>query len=217
MPFQKDNKEYLKKTLSEESRRRIGEKNSKHLKGRKLSQITKDKISKKLKGIKRPRSNEKQLKSLSEGRKKALDSLRKNHPDFSGERNPFYGKHHTKETWDKIRQPKGWHHTNEAKQKISDSERDEKHWNWKDGISKIEYSQDWTNVLKESIKLRDNYRCQICNIPQIECLESLIVHHKDNTKTNSNPDNLISLCRSCHSKLHNNKKLREESELLCLN
>ncbi|MHA1363513.1 MAG: HNH endonuclease [Candidatus Freyarchaeota archaeon] len=217
MPFQKGNKEYLKRTLSKEARRSIGEKNSKHLRGRKLSQATKDKISKKLKGIKRPKANEKQLKVLSEGRKKALESLRRNHPDFSGEKNPFYGKHHTKETWNKIRQPKGWHHTNEAKRKISTSEQGEKHWNWKGGVSKIEYGQGWTNALKESIRLRDNYRCQICGISQTECLESLIVHHKDNVKTNLNPDNLISLCRSCHSKLHNSKKFRKKVKPLCLN
>lgn len=77
-----------------------------------------------------------------------------------------------------------------------------KNVNWKNGISKEPYGRGWTNALKESIRLRDNYKCQICGILQEECNVALTVHHKDAVKTNLDPNNLISLCRKCHTTLH---------------
>jgi 5-methylcytosine-specific restriction endonuclease McrA len=38
----------------------------------------------------------------------------------------------------------------------------------------------------------------------LECVsyKSLVVHHKNGDKTNQNPDNLITVCTSCHRRLH---------------
>ena len=83
----------------------------------------------------------------------------------------------------------------EVKEKISG----ENSYLWRGGI-KYPYSQDWTNTLKEAIRQRDKYRCQICSIKQEEMSEKLAVHHIDYSTTNCDPDNLISLCRSCHAK-----------------
>ena len=77
-----------------------------------------------------------------------------------------------------------------------------RHWNWQNGKSKESYTQDWTKVLKESIRMRDNYKCQSCGVPQLECNQSLDIHHIDYDKHNCNPTNLISLCKSCHMKTH---------------
>jgi hypothetical protein len=80
------------------------------------------------------------------------------------------------------------------------------HWNWKDGSSILSYSKEWTNKLKEQIRNRDNYHCQICFIHQNDFRtkkgkkHKLCVHHIDYNKKNHNYDNLISLCPDCHAK-----------------
>jgi len=80
------------------------------------------------------------------------------------------------------------------------------HWNWKDGSSILLYSKEWTNGLKEQIRNRDNYHCQICFIHQNDFRtkkgkkHKLCVHHIDYNKKNHYIDNLISLCPDCHAK-----------------
>jgi hypothetical protein len=73
---------------------------------------------------------------------------------------------------------------------------------WRGGVSKLPYSSDWTEQLKESIRKRDNYECQNCELTNEEHLitwdKSLEVHHIDYDKKNCSEDNLISLCIQCH-------------------
>jgi 5-methylcytosine-specific restriction endonuclease McrA len=51
---------------------------------------------------------------------------------------------------------------------------------------------------------RDNHRCTTC-----ERTTQLVIHHKDEVswhnspKPNNEVSNLVTLCRSCHTKLHN--------------
>jgi len=81
------------------------------------------------------------------------------------------------------------------------------HPNWKGGFSL--YPIDWTETLKESIRQRDNCVCQLCGIHQGELKgfhKKLDVHHIDYNKDNLNPDNLISLCKSCHLKTNYNRE-----------
>jgi len=59
---------------------------------------------------------------------------------------------------------------------------------------------------KYDILKRDEYKCQMCGSER-----QLIIHHLDETGNLDSPNNadnnLITLCRSCHAKLHNlNKK-----------
>jgi hypothetical protein len=79
----------------------------------------------------------------------------------------------------------------------------EKHFNWKGGVSRLPYSIDWTITLKRSIRERDKYMCRICGEPQGDI--SLDVHHIDYNKENCNPDNLVTLCKSCHTKTNFNR------------
>jgi len=75
------------------------------------------------------------------------------------------------------------------------------HPNWKGGISFEPYSVDWTDDLKRAIRKRDRYTCQICGKEP-----ATFVHHIDYNKKNCSPDNLITLCNSCHAKTNFNRK-----------
>ncbi len=81
----------------------------------------------------------------------------------------------------------------------------ENHYNFQGWRSREPYGKNWNDTLRESIRQRDNYKCQGCGCPQEECLGKLSIHHIDKDKTNLNPNNLISLCRKCHGKIHHNK------------
>ena len=65
--------------------------------------------------------------------------------------------------------------------------------------------------LREKALERDNFTCQRCGMTQKEHLDkwncSLIVHHKDGVgrdtkKPNNTMDNLQTVCKVCHGKLH---------------
>ena len=118
-----------------------------------------------------------------------------------------------------------YHHTNNAKKKISKFRKGKTPWNkgkkspqcgrsgksnhsWQGGISYNPYPEEWTDVLKESIRMRDKYVCQLCEIHEDELqgrFKHLSVHHIDYNKENCNPDNLITLCKSCHIKTNFNR------------
>jgi len=76
------------------------------------------------------------------------------------------------------------------------------HWNWQGGKSYEIYPLGWNRTYKEQIRRRDEYKCVRCQVPEVEMREKLSVHHIDLNKQNISSDNLISICRSCHTKLH---------------
>lgn len=56
-------------------------------------------------------------------------------------------------------------------------------------------------ILKEDTSRYQKYiksSCEICG-----ATKDLEVHHKDKNHSNNNPNNLITVCRSCHQKVHN--------------
>jgi 5-methylcytosine-specific restriction endonuclease McrA len=64
----------------------------------------------------------------------------------------------------------------------------------------------WFKYIKELVLQRDEYRCQICG-SGIE--KRLCIHHKDGSgdlpmyqPSNNKSENLITLCFSCHGKIH---------------
>ena len=81
---------------------------------------------------------------------------------------------------------------------------------WRGGISFLPYSTLFNKQLKERVRVRDNFICQFCGVPELECNERLSIHHIDYNKGNCDINNLITLCRSCNSKANNNREYWEE-------
>jgi len=77
--------------------------------------------------------------------------------------------------------------------------------NWQGGISFEPYTPDFNKALKQSIRQRDGYKCQLCGVPEAECTKKLTNHHIDYVKANSDPSNLIALCTSCNAKVNTNR------------
>jgi hypothetical protein len=136
-------------------------------------------------------------------------SFKKGHKVNLGKKNVL-GMHWKIKDTSKMREWKiGRKRPREVCQKISDGKMGDKHWNWKGGITHEPYSCDWIDNLRESIRKRDNYICHECGIHQDELSDRfykhLDIHHIDYNKENCNPNNLISLCRSCHVKTNINR------------
>jgi len=127
-----------------------------------------------------------------------------------GSNNPFYGKKHTPETIEKLRQnrlknPTYNKHPKDCHCPFCYGLSREKNPNWRGGISFEPYHLGWTKTFKEQIRFRDEYKCQVCGKPEVENIRKLDVHHIDYIKQNISPLNLISLCKTCHSKTKFNR------------
>lgn len=81
----------------------------------------------------------------------------------------------------------------EVRQKLSISKRGIKNPNW-GGDKQKNY-----NTLKEKVRTEKIVQCSQCKKSG-----ELHVHHKDKNQYNDNKNNLIVLCKSCHSKAHKN-------------
>lgn len=93
----------------------------------------------------------------------------------------------------------------ETKRKISRGMGGENHWNWQGGSSFEPYGLEFNEDLKEVIRNRDRRKCQICSKIELEEGKRLSIHHIDYNKQNNNPNNLITLCNSCHLKTNFNR------------
>jgi len=79
------------------------------------------------------------------------------------------------------------------------------HPNWKGGFCRKDY-HDFTEAFKTEIRNRDHNTCQACGRTREEEGKELAVHHIDYDKTNSVPENCVTLCNSCHTKTNFNRK-----------
>lgn len=98
----------------------------------------------------------------------------------------------------------GKHHTEEARKSMSEKRKGDKCHLWKGGISFAPYSLDWKGSLKELIRKRDNFTCQICGVNKTK--KKLAIHHIDYNRMNCDTSNLIALCNSCHTKTNTNRE-----------
>jgi hypothetical protein len=133
-------------------------------------------------------------KHSKETKKKMSESKKRM---FIGDNNPFYGKHHSEESRNKI---------SKSRKGLTKGENNPMYGktgelcpSWKGGISFENYPKEFNDLLKESIRQRDNYTCQECNLTQEQLVYTLHIHHIDYNKRNNLPSNLITLCNSCHS------------------
>jgi len=73
--------------------------------------------------------------------------------------------------------------------------------NWKDGKSLEQYPPAFNELFKCMIRERDNYTCALCG-KWGNC-----VHHINAVKNDTVPENCVTLCRSCHTRIHNTDSL----------
>ena len=73
-------------------------------------------------------------------------------------------------------------------------------WNYIGGPQK-KYTIQFRKKIRYAIYQRDNYSCQTCSKK-----EQLVAHHLDNNVKNNDYENLKTLCRSCHARLHINEQ-----------
>ena len=81
--------------------------------------------------------------------------------------------------------------------------------NWNGGKSFEPYPDSWNKKFKTVIRQRDYFQCAFCGPVEIK----LHVHHIDHEKQNNDPENLITLCVSCHiGPAHRKKRTLEEED-----
>lgn len=104
----------------------------------------------------------------------------------SGENNHFFGKTRSKET----------------RAKISAAKTGENHPRFNNWSSREPYCHLWTEEVRESIRNRDERRCQSCGKPEILDGRRLSVHHIDGDKMQGCGKRwaLVTLCNSCNTK-----------------
>jgi len=76
-----------------------------------------------------------------------------------------------------------------------------------------EYGAEFDNSLRELVRFRDKYTCQLCGCSQVENGKQLDVHHIDSNKKNNNINNLIGLCMKCHRKVGGKTENRKKWEI----
>ncbi len=159
--------------------------------------------------------------SKESNEKRRIASLGRYHTEETKEKCRLInlGKHPSKETRKKMSiaclvRPsafRGRYHTEETRKQMELNHYDssgKNNSNWQGGISFEPYSPEFDEQLKKLIRQRDGYKCQLCGTPENGI--TLNIHHIDYDKKNSSPDNLISLCKYCHTKTNFNRDFWEK-------
>jgi len=104
--------------------------------------------------------------------------------------------------------------SNEHKEKLSLAHREKttwnkglkgykagkEHYNWKGGKSFEPYGLEFNNFLREKVRKMNDFACQECKYTEKQLGYKLSVHHIDYNKQNNYLNNLVPLCKSCHTK-----------------
>lgn len=70
--------------------------------------------------------------------------------------------------------------------------------------------------LIKKIKTRDEFCCVVCSVT--ESKTKLCVHHRNMNRSDNRDENLVTLCLSCHQRLHRQKaKILREKYVFPLN
>ena len=174
------------------------------------------------------RMTEKQKQRMSnaqKGKRKTEEHKQKISKALKGENHPAYGKKYTEEHKQKIAKAnKGRKMSEEQNRRNSESHKGKKQTgeqklkrsflfsgknnpmygktgelspNWNGGTSFEVYPKEFKQI-KQFIYERDNYTCQYPDCKHKT--DVLDAHHIDYNKKNNNPENILTLCRSCHAK-----------------
>ena len=71
---------------------------------------------------------------------------------------------------------------------------------WRGGSYYDPYPPAFNETLRQAVRERDGFTCLLCGKPSNG--KALVVHHIDRDKQNSDTDNLVTLCASCHGIIH---------------
>ncbi len=165
------------------------------LKGRKLSEETKQKMRLNRVGMLGKKHSQKTKDMISKNRKNKC----------CGKNNYNYGKKLSNKHKDDISKTVSelWNNGIYDNRNYCGNPLD-KHPNWKGGLSYLPYCFKFNKELKEEIRERDNRICQLCGKTEEENGRKLDVHHIHYDKENCYPD-LITLCNSCNIKANFNR------------
>jgi len=76
---------------------------------------------------------------------------------------------------------------------------------WRGGISQRGYT-GFHQKLKDRIRERDNYVCQLCGRTEEELKYRLSIHHINFDKGDNQGENLIALCKACNSRINTDRE-----------
>lgn len=195
--FTKETKINLGKTFSKEHKENL-KKNHKGMLGKKHSNISKRKIS----------NNKERARKISESLKLAYSEGRKINPSKIlgvNKKNSDTHKKLYKEGKIKIWNKGLTKETNQSIKKISKERLGDGNPMWLGGKSFEPYGIDFNNKLKRTIRKRDNQICMLCGIHREKLKKTLSVHHINYDKKCNLPQNLISLCKKCHTQTNFNR------------
>jgi len=65
-------------------------------------------------------------------------------------------------------------------------------------------------VLAPRIRRRDEYLCRICGVRQSGARKGFPVHHINGDRNDLDPMNLVTLCASCHGRVHGGRERESE-------
>jgi len=204
--------------ISESAKKRFKNKKNHPRYGKHLSNETKEKI---------------RLAHL--GKHHTKESKEKDRLANLGENNGMYGKHHTKKALEKMSKTffkkgnSGWNkdipRSKEVRIKISNSLKGENNFNWKGGITPLNFQirgsfeyRQW----RSDVFTRDNFTCQDCEQRGVylhahhkKSFSSILQYYEITTLEEAlnceelwNINNGITLCKDCHKKIHKNKLIK---------
>ena len=214
----------------------------KWMKGRKLPEETKKKISEKLKGIKKTEKWKKHLSESHKGRHlseetkekmRKLMLLRWQNPEYRERQvKTHYGHKASITTKKKMSAARrGRKFSIEWRKKISEAHKGSKSSSWKGGVTpinkRIRRSMEFS-LWRKAVFERDNYTCQRCGARggngKAVCLHPHhILNFAQYPKLRFIVDNGITLCKNCHIEFHkkygsknNTREQLEEFLKVCL-
>lgn len=95
-----------------------------------------------------------------------------------------------------------------AEGKFDNIHKGENHHHWRGGSSSEEYPKEFY-AIRDFVLTRDQYQCRVCG-KSLDNSKFRHVHHRDGNKQNNDQNNLLSLCVSCHGKVHSSKTTSSE-------